>query len=152
MCIFRCVDFALHAFGRIFCLIHVRQCEALPICAGRTFVSLYPVQFSKLDQLVKNCSEWVASCDNEYFEKQELNSLVKDFESFYRKSIAAKRSAVAQQDEVQIHRQCVVRLSKRFNVLQVVHALCLIYFLFYLHSSGPISSFPDFAATLTCSF
>jgi hypothetical protein len=103
-----------------FCiLIPASQCEALPLCAGRTFVSLYAVQFSKLEQLVKNCSEWVTACDDEYFEKQELNSIIKEFESFYRKSVVAKQSAVLQQDDVQIHRQSVIRLSKRFPVLQV---------------------------------
>ncbi len=118
-------------------LIHLVQCEALPICAGQTFVSLYTVQYSKLTQLVKNCGEWVSSCDNDYFEKQELNEIIRDFEVFYQKSAAVKRSAVAVVDKIQFHRQCVVKLSKQFSVFQVevfTHLIsfffCAFYFIF----------------------
>ncbi len=95
------------------------QCESLPICAGQSFVSLYTVQYSKLDQLVKHCREWVASCDDEYFEKEELATIIKHFESFYNKSIASKRSAHVTIDGAQLHRQIVAGLAKRFSTFQV---------------------------------
>jgi hypothetical protein len=77
------------------------------------------VQYSKLDQLVKHCREWVASCDDEYFEKEELATIIKHFESFYNKSIASKRSAHATIDGAQLHRQIVAGLAKRFSTFQV---------------------------------
>jgi hypothetical protein len=117
-------------------LTHAVQCEALPICAGQTFVSLYSVQYSKLAQLVKHCGEWVSSCDDEYFEKQELNDIIKDFEVFYQKSIAFKRTAHVFFDPSQFHRQSVVKLSKRFSVLQVNNCNILMHlshFVFHVH-------------------
>ncbi len=62
----------------------------------------------------------MSACDDQYFEKHELNSIVKDFESFYRKAVASKRTSIFHVDEVQSHRQNVVKLSKRFSSLQVI--------------------------------
>lgn len=94
------------------------QCEALPISAGNSLVALYSVQYSRLAQLVKSCGEWVSACDEDYFEKQELNSIIKEFESFYQKSFTSKRSTVVL-DTAQFHRQRVAILAKRFPVFQV---------------------------------
>ncbi len=112
------------------------QCESLPICAGQSFVSLYTVQYSKLDQLVKHCREWVTSCDDEYFEKEELSSIIKDFESFYTKSVASKRSAHVTIDGTQLHRQIVARLAKRFSSFQVVFVIrfTVVFVVFFIHS------------------
>jgi hypothetical protein len=95
------------------------QCEALPISAGNSLVALYSVQYSRLAQLVKSCGEWVSACDEDYFEKQELNSIIKEFESFYQKSFTGKRSANVVLDAAQFHRQRVANLAKRFPVFQV---------------------------------
>jgi hypothetical protein len=87
-----------------------------------------------LTQLVKNCGEWVSSCDDDYFEKQELNEIVKDFEAFYQKSAAVKRSAVAVVDKTQFHRQSVVKLSKQFPVFQVKIISSCVFVLYFFVS------------------
>ena len=95
------------------------QCEALPVCRGHTFVSLLSVQYTKLEQLMKNCSEWVCACDEEYFEKRELDSIIKDFSTFYNKATASKRVSNMTVDSLQFHRQSVIKLAKRFPMFQV---------------------------------
>jgi hypothetical protein len=104
------------------------QCEALPITSGLSFVALFNVQFTKLGQLVKNCSDWITSCDDEYFEKQELSKIIKDFDSFYQRAVFSKRSAPAPTQGAQFHKQTVVALSKRFVVFQVRAAFSCINF------------------------
>ena len=68
---------------------------------------------------MKNCSEWVCACDAEYFEKQELDSIIKDFSTFYNKATTSKRVSNMTVDSLQFHRQSVIKLAKRFPVFQV---------------------------------
>jgi hypothetical protein len=90
-------------------------------------VALISVQYTRLAQLVKSCGEWISACDDEYFEKQELNGIIKEFETFYQKAFAAKRSAAVTLDGDQFHRHCVVNLAKRFPVFQV-HTFLIVEF------------------------
>jgi hypothetical protein len=90
----------------------------------------------------------VCACDAEYFEKQELDSIIKDFATFYSKATAAKRVANMTVDSLQFHRQSVIKLAKRFPVFQVrVSVVVRIVSPFF---PSPVSC-PFCASNLMCS-